>query len=743
MIPAEPQPGSPAGGAVDRIDGRAKVTGAARYGGDHPAERLAHAHVVVSTITRGRISALDTAEAEQAPGVLAVYSPDNRLRLYNPSGHLGENHAPMQDHRVRYRGQIIAMVVAETPEQARDAAARVQADYAAEEPRASLEAGSPGEPPSGGLPGSPPASSTVLAPGVSSMESAFAACAVEVSTTVTAPAQHHVAMEPHATTAVWRDGQLTVHTGAQAPQLQAAAIADRLGVEADRVRLVCRYTGGGFGSRVAVWSDGTLAAAAARALGRPVRLVLTREQVFSAIPHRSAINQTVRLGASARGRLNALSHESDAAMPAVGGWVLSPAQDMSTVLYRAPNLAVDQRQVTLDIGPSWAMRGPNETPGSFALETAMDELAARTGTDPLELRRRNLATEVPGSGLPFSSKHLDDCYRIGAERFGWSERPNEPGSRTDGDRLVGMGMATTVYPGPREGASARVRFRDDGKVVVSSAITDIGTGAGTMLAIAAADAAGVPLRRVKAVLGDSALPPGGSPAYGSQTTLNTVPAVREATGAALDKLVKLAVDDSGSPFHGLDPGDVDYDGGHLSSADRSLGFGRLLSMLGTSAVEATAESLPGDEADRYAFYSFGAHFCEVRVNRFTREPRISRFTSVFDIGRVVNAKATRSQLVGGVVFGIGCALLEADHLEGNGRFANGNLADYLVPVNADVPEIDVHWLDRPDPVISGFGARGAGEIGTVGAAAAIANAVFNATGTRVRDLPITLDKLLG
>lgn len=730
---------TPVGREIDRIEGRLKVTGAARYSGDYPAPALAHAYLVTSSIGLGRIRTMDTAAALGAPGVLDVYSPFHPLRLYVMPG-LGENYAPLQDRDVRFHGQIIAMVVAESFEQARDAAAMITTTYNAEPPRTSLDdepSTLPGTSPDGH-----PLRSTTLSDGVASIDAALAASDVVVQVDFHQHSQHHVAMEPHATLAQWRDGILTVHSGTQVPLFAVMLIAARLGIPADRVQVMSKYVGGGFGSKVLSWYDTSLAAAAAEVLNRPVRLVLTREQVFQVIGRRGRINQTVRLGASRDGVLTAVSHVADAEMPAVGGWHMVAAETSSGLSYRTPNLHVEDRQVALDMSPTWAMRAPNEAPGAFALETAMDELAVATGVDPVELRLRNYTTVVPGTERPWTSKYLDECYRVGARRFGWSARAATPRARTDGDWLIGMGMASAAYPTDRQPATVRVRLRADNTAVVSTATVDPGTGAATMVATVGADALGIPMRRIELQYGDSTLPQGGS-SVGSGATASTVPAVQAAARAAVDELRRLAVTSTRSPWHGVDPADLHYENGRLRSADRAMTFGQLLTTVGTPAVGGEGSHQPGDEANRYAIHSFGAHFCEVRVNRHTGEPRVNRFTTVVDAGRVVNAKAARSQLVGGVIMGIGHALLEHNPVEPHtGRLAASNLADYMVPVNADIPDVDVHWLDRPDPVLSELGAKGLGEIGTVASAAAVGNAVFNATGVRVRDLPITLDKLV-
>jgi xanthine dehydrogenase YagR molybdenum-binding subunit len=739
---------SPVGREHDRLDGRKKVTGTAEYAADYPVPGLTYAYVVTSTIARGHVAEMDTGAALAAPGVLAVYGPDDPLRLVKPPPGpppgIVENWVPTTTREVFYRGQAIAVVVAETFEQARDAASLVRTTYQATEANNSLEAGSPGVP-AVGPPGFPPLNFTVLAPGTASIDAALADSDVVIEARFHSPIQHHVAMEPHATIAEWNSDRtrVTVRVGTQAPMMCRQHLSVKLGVAPEAVHVISPYVGGGFGSRVQTWGDAVLAAGASYRLGRPVKLVLTREQVFTMVGRRGQVNHTVRVGASRTGVLNVLSHDCDSELPRVGGWPMLPAHDTSDVLYKTPNLHIGQRLVALDMPPTWAMRGPNEAPGSFALETVMDELAVATGVDPVELRLRNYATVSPEAGKPWSSKHLDDCYRIGARRFGWSARRAEPRSRVDGQWLIGMGMATAVYPANVGAASARVELRSDDTAAVSTATSDMGTGALTMLAITAADALGIPVRMVTPRLGDSTLPPGVT-AAASAATASSVRAVLAAADAVKTALIQLAVTEPRSPWYGAAPEDLTYDGGRLRGAGHSITFGRLLGIAGRRSIDAERRTeLDAETAQTYEMHCFGAHFCEVRVNRFTGEPRVTRFTTVVDAGRVVNARATRSQLVGGVIFGIGQALLEKDPFElETGRLAAANMADYMVPVNADVPDIDVHWLDRPDTHLNGLGARGLGELGTVGSAAAVGNAIYNATGIRRRDLPITLDKLL-
>lgn len=737
--------GSPIGTPVNRIDGRDKVTGNARYGSDNHVDRLAHGYLLVSAAGRGTILSMDTGAAAGSPGVLAVYTPFNPLKLYNPTGGVGgANWVPLQDAEVRHHGQIIGLVVAETFEQARDAAALTRVTYDAKPPRASFEAGIPNATiPQGGF-GEPPVQD-FLADGVASIDDALAASEVTVSGSYSQPIENHNAMEPHSTTAVWQDGHVTVHSDTQSPIGHAGIIAGSVGVDPAKVHVISPYVGGGFGNKAPTWHHSMLTVAAARALGRPVRTVLTREQTFTVTGHRSMVAQTVALGATRAGVLTAVKHDAYSSLSAAGGMHEPSSGTTSRVLYRSPNLHVGQKVVTLDVPSCTFMRAPGEQSGSFAIESAMDELAVRLGIDPVELRLKNYATVLPGTDKPWSSKHLDECYRVGAEAFGWSRRDPVPGAVRSADRnwLIGMGMATAVYPANRFAATVvKVRLQADGTAGVSNATADLGTGMWTVLAMLGADALGIPMDRIRPDLGDSALT-NNIGAFGSSSTASVAPALHAAAVAAQRALIQLAVDSPRSPFHGMAIEDVRYAGGALTAAGRTIGFGTLLDMIGTAAVEATGTGAPGSDTDHYAFHSFGAHFCEIRVNRRTGEPRLSRFTTVVDGGLIVNTKTARSQIAGGVIFGIGHALMEDTRVEpATGRLANANLGDYLLPVNPDVPPIDVHFVQYPDTVFNPLGVRGIGELGTVGAAAAIANAVYNATGRRVRDLPITLEKLL-
>jgi xanthine dehydrogenase YagR molybdenum-binding subunit len=729
--------------SANRVDGRLKVTGAARYSADYHVDNLAYGYLVLGTVARGTMRSIDASAAEHSPGVLAVYTPFNPLKLFGGASgfQAGYNWLPLQDKEVHYHGQIVGLVVAETFEQARDAAALVRVDYAARPPVASFPDGIPGAPLADDIFGEPGVMD-LLADGVGSIDDALAASEVTVSGTYTQPIKHHNAMEPHATVATWRDGYLTVYNGTQSTIQQMQTFAAALGVEQAKVHVISPHVGGGFGNKIPTWGHSLLAAAAARVLGRPVKTVLSRKQTFTITGHRSVVSQQVTLGAHRDGALVAIKHDAWSSLSASGGVFETGPHTTSRFLYQSENIHIEQRVVTLDSPPSTWMRAPGQESGSFALETAMDELAAELRMDPIELRLKNYATVYPGRGVPWSSKHLDECYRVGAQHFGWARRNPVPGKKIDGEWLVGVGMSTAAYPAIRFPTSAKVRFQADGTAVVSTATADLGTGMWTVLAIVGANSLGIPLDRIVPELGDSALP-NNFGALGSIGTASSAPAVSAAAEAAKRQLLQLAVTHDRSPFLGLSIDDVRYDSGDLLGGKLRIGFGALLTAVDVAGVEATESAAPGGEGEKYAFTSFGAHFCEVRVNRWTGQPRVARMVTVIDAGAIVNQKTARSQIVGGIIFGIGQALLEASQFEARtGRIANANLADYLLPVNADIPPIDVHFLDHPDTLFNPIGVRGIGELGTVSAAAAIGNAVFNATGRRIRDLPITLDKLL-
>lgn len=720
---------------ITRLDAPLKVTGEAKYGADHTFPGMVHGYVVLSTIAHGEIEAMDFSAAREAPGVVGVYSPFDPLALNTPNSMFGETWVPLQDKEVTYYGQPIGFVVAETFEQARDAAGLVQVAYRALPARTSLADGlatAEDAPPA--RDGAPP-SLEVLEDGVESIEDAFAASAVVVEATYTTATQNHAAMEPHSAVATWDGGEVTVHSGNQASNLQAMELAQALDVPVEAVHAVNPFVGGAFGGKGRTSAPAFLAAAAARHLGRPVKAALTREQVFTATAGRAATVQTLKLGAERDGSLVALSHDSWCSTDTARSFVEPTSHGTSREWYATRNLAISQKIVPLNIPPTTFMRAPGEAPGSFALESAIDELAEALGMDPVELRIKNNSIAPPGNDLQWASKHLDECFRVGSARFGWQHR--RPGGHTDGDWLVGMGSATAMFPALRFPATVGITLRADDTADVATSGADPGTGLLTVLSLIGAESLDIPADRITPRLGDSSLPPGGL-SGGSTATASAGTAIMIAATKAIDELVALA-SDPGAPFEGAE---VTYADGRVFADGRTMTFGELLRTLGRETLEVTGSSAPGEELTKHSFSSWGAQFCEVRVHKWTREARVSRMLGVFDAGRIINDQAARSQLMGGMIWGVSAALHEGLEIEANGRLANGDFASYLLPVNADIPQVDVQFVEYPDTLHNAVGARGLGEIGTVGMAAAVANAVHNATGIRVRHIPITIEDLL-
>ena len=686
------------GAAVPRIDGPAKVRGTAPYAFEHdPGERFAHVAVVLSTVARGRVSALDPAEAEGMPGVLAVLTPANAPRLADD---LEPDLAVLQSLDVHYRGQIVAAVVAETSEIARDAAARVRVEYAAEEPdvalsvdRADLYA------PEQLMAGF--ATDSVIG----DVDGALAAAAVTVDATYETPTQHNNPIETHTTIARWDGDSLTVWDANQGPHTIVRGLAQAFGLDPAQVRVVSPYVGGAFGSKAFPHPNQVMAALAAKAVDRAVVYELTRPQMFTLVGHRTPTIQRVRLGADAEGRLTAISHEVVEHTSRISEFAEQTATP-TRVLYAAPHRRTTHRLARLDVPPPTIMRAPGETPGMFALESAMDELAAELGLDPVELRIRNEPARDPERDVPWSSRNLVQCLRTGAERFGWAARDHRPRQHTEGRWLVGTGVAAATYPARRRKAECRIAASGDGRYVVEIDASDIGTGAWTALSQIAADALGVGLDDVELRIGDSRLPFAGG--AGGSTGLASWGSAIVLTAREL----RRQLDDE---HGGAVPGEgLTVDGG----------------------VEGASP-----HAETHSMHSFGAHFVEVRVDRDTGEVRVPRAASVYAAGRIVNARTARSQFLGGFIMGLSMALHEETVTDERlGHYVNHDLAEYHVATNADVGEIDIAWIDEDDALVNELGVKGIGEIGITGAAAAVANAYWHATGLRVRDLPITPDK---
>jgi xanthine dehydrogenase YagR molybdenum-binding subunit len=719
---------------TSRLDGPLKVTGQAKYGADNNLPGMVHGYIMVSTIAHGEIRAIDMTAARSAPGVIDVYSPFDPLHLQKPNTQFGETWVPLQDKEVTYYGQPIGLVVAETYEQARDAAMSVKVTYHERPALTSLLDGLPSAedaPP--GFDGSP-STMAVLKPGVSSIEDALEASPVVVEATYSTAPQNHAAMEPHSAVAAWDSDGLTVYSGNQGANLQAMELAQALDTDLSSVRSLNPFVGGAFGGKGRTSAAAFLAAAAAKTLGRPVKVVLSREQVFTATAGRAATIQKIALGAAADGSLIAIRHDSWCST-AMDRSFVEPTSHSTREYYAAQNLAISQKMVPLNIPPTTFMRAPGEAPGSFALESAIDELAVALNMDPIELRMKNDSTAPLGKDLLWSGKHLDECFRMGAARFGWANRM--PHGHTDGDWLVGIGTATAMFPALRFPASVEVTLRDDDTAEVATSGADPGTGLLTVLALVGAESLDIPPAQVTPRLGDSALPPGGMSA-GSTGTASVGSAIMIAAAQLVDELLALA-SSPGAPFEGME---VSYAEGRVLAAGLAMTFGELLRAVNRRSMSAIGSSSPGEELTKHSFSSFGAQFCEVRVHKLTREARVSRMLGVFDAGRIINAKAARSQIIGGMIWGVSAALHEGLKIEKNGRLANTDLAGYLLPVNADISDVDVHFVEYPDTLHNTVGARGIGEIGTVGMAAAVANAVYNATGIRIRHIPIMIEDLL-
>lgn len=738
------------GSPVNRVDGRQKVTGTAQYAAEMVLGEMTFAVLVGSSIAGGKIKRVETKQALNSPGVLAVITHENRGPIGKmPNGLLEgggtvEERAPLADDKVHHTGQYVAMVVAENLEQARYAAAAVKVDYEGGTFAVGLTEGAAskyaverdgfGEP---------------MAFERGDVTGALAKAEVKMDATYTTPNEHPCALEPHATIASWSGDSLTIYNTTQWVSGDRAVLAGAFQLPPEKVRVLCPFTGGMFGSKALTGAHTILAAMAARQLKRPVKIVLSREQVLTDIGHRSETVQRIELGAQSDGTITAMRHHVTS-HTSLNDEFPEPASVSSRMLYNTQTYGTAHDLVRLNVvKPSW-MRAPGEAPGQFALESAMDELAYELNMDPVELRVKNHAENNPHSGKPFSGKHLLECYEQGAKRFGWSARNRKPRSNKQGKALVGWGMATATYPGYLMGAAVKVRLERDGsdvRAIVSTAGSDVGTGMYTMLTMTVADALGLPMERVTAELGDSSLTTC-AVAGGSNLTASTAPAATDACTEIKREMLKLAAQ-AADGFTGAE-GKIDefmFEDGriaHQSQPSLSIGYRDLLALQGRDAFEAQGGTSPiFGQNDQFAFQSFGAHFVEVRVNEEIGRVKVSRVVSVFDCGKILSPKTARSQFIGGIVFGIGAALLEEliyDHVRGNP--VNADLAGYLVPVHADIPEMDISWTDKPDFNFNSIGCRGVGEIGITGVAAAVANAVYHATGVRIRDLPITPDKLL-
>lgn len=775
------------GTPTTRQDGPLKVTGRATYAAEFQLPDMTYAALVLSPVSKGRVRSIDTSAAEASTNLLAILTHQNmpKLKPLNPGiassvGTIpGENRVPMQDAEITYNGQVIAAVVAASFEAAMHAAELVKVDIEEDQPAIDMQRISRGEPGGGHVDkpekffGRLEAQKTRGTPDTALNGSAKSVKAIYVT-----PHEHHNPLEPHASIAHWKGDDLTFYTGNQSTKGPQRVLGYLFDLPDEQVRVVSHFIGGGFGCKgVGAWSHDVVVAVAARVVRKPVKLAIRRQDMFTLVGHRGATEQHLGVGTDAAGKIQVFQHNTLTDANDLNGFFES-AGLTTRLLYAAPNLEMTHAVAKNNIAPPIFMRAPGETPGTYALETAMDEMAAELGMDPVEFRLLNHADIDPDENKPWSSKHLKECYRRGQELIGWKDRKQQPRANRTGNHLIGFGLATATYPAHRQAAAARVRLFPDGRAIAASSGCDIGTGAYTAFRLVAADALGYPVERVHMELGDSDYP-FAPVAGGSQLSASVGPAVQEACERSMREAGKLAVTQKGSPLFGRKPEELGYGGGRVFLKSKP-GTGEPLAAIvrrsGQPYLEtcvrketmATAKkseglkqtsqppcavAMPASEVDqdesKYSFQSFGAQFCHVRVDEELGMVRILNWASVMDIGQVLNPKTARSQIIGGVGFGIGMALHEETiyHPENadvgrRGRPVIRNLADYHIASHADVPDIQVEFLNIPDPHISTLGARGIGEIGITGCAAAISNAIFNATGKRLRELPLTPEKIL-
>jgi xanthine dehydrogenase YagR molybdenum-binding subunit len=728
------------GAQVSRLDGPLKVRGEARFAAEYPMEGMVYAALRYSTVARGRITTLDTSAAEAAPGVVLVMTHRNAPRmqpppvfLTAPKGAGGSDLPVMQDDSIHWNGEPVAVLLAETQEQADHAASLIEVAYESSTPQTFEQAKAHSRTPDS-LVGQPV---QVL---VGDADAALLHARHSIDLTYRTPRHSHNAIEPHAVTLAWDGDELIVHDASQGVTPHAWTLAQVFEIDESQVHLTSPYVGGGFGGKT-VWSHHLLGAAASKLAERPVRVTLSREGVYRLVGGRTNTEQRVAIGADESGRFTALIHTGISTMTphnALAEQFTFPARHM----YATETLKTDQQVVDMDMLANSFMRAPGESVGTFALESAIDELAIELDLDPVELRIRNEPEKDPSSGLPFSARHLVDAWRAGAERFGW-ERRAAPGTHREGEWLIGMGCATATYPYHRfPGGAARIRLDKTGHATVEVPASDMGMGTSTTQTMISAERLGLPLERVTVAYGDSSFP-GNMLAGGSSQTASIAGAVIAAQRGLVVELLELAGDDS--PLAGLTADEVGgRDEGLCELADPSRweSYSQILERAGRDELTVVASAADPEETQTYSMHSTGAVFCEVRVNTVTGETRVDRVLGSYDCGRVINPKTAASQFRGGIIMGIGLALMEDTQFdERTARIMNPSLAEYHVPAQMDVPRIEVMWTDIPDPYAPA-GARGIGEIGITGVAAAIANAIYNATGRRVRDLPITLDKLL-
>jgi len=724
------------GKGLRRFEGRAKVTGRARYAADNALPDVVYACGVFSTRATGKVAAMDVSVATAAPGVLGIWHHGNTPTLYRSPNDMksgtrvGEVRLPFEDDRVHYAGQFIAVVAAKTFEQAREAARLVSVRYAGESvpvlsiPAAIAARGSQKPKSNGDVRRGEP-------------EQTWTDAAVKIDATFATPPEIHTAMELHATVAAWHDSTLEIWDSTQWVVGQQQSLAAIFGIPPEQVTVHAPYIGGGFGGKLFLWPHTVVAALVSAQLKSPVKLTLDRSHVFTTAGHRPATRQRVRLGATADGRLVSVFHDTVSHTSSVHEFVESCGSTTAS-LYECADLSVTQRLAIADVGTPTPMRAPGAASGTFALECALDELAVSAAVDPIELRLKNIARRDAADDLPWSSNFLGDCLRDVRDRFGWARRNPVPGSQRDGDEILGWGTAVASWPSEAGAATIRVQLFPDGTARVSCATQDIGTGTYTVIEQVAAEVLGLPMGAIDVAIGHSTFPDGPI-SGGSMVTATIVPVIARACRAAREALFHFATGRGGA-FQGGKIDALQLTRGSISAGGKTVPIREVLATAHVECAQAEASTIEGG---KFAFRSFGAHCVEVRWHPGLARLRVSKISSTFDAGRVINRLTAINQIHGSLLMGLGMALLEeAVYDPQSGRVINDNLADYLVPVHADTPAMDVHFLDRPDPHIGEFGAKGIGEVGITGLPAAIANAVFHATGRRFRTLPIKIEDLL-
>lgn len=723
-----------------RYEGVLKVTGKAKYAYEFEVPNPAYAVMVQSTIPSGSLKAVDMTAAKSAPGVLAVITPFNAPELpKSKTQPPARRHVTLlQEKDVWYNGQPIAVVVAETLDQARYAASLLKVSYNREPAKLDFH-GRLGEARPPKQRGREPTDSQR-----GDVAAGFASAAKTLDVTYTTPVQNHNPMEPHATIAMWDGDKLTVYNATQYIDGDRMTIARDLGIPMDNVHTMCPYTGGGFGSKGSTWSHVVLCAMSAKVVGRPVKLAVERNQMFGPVGTRPTTVQKIRLGASADGKLLAVQHDVIEHTSVMEDF-LEPSAFQTRYLYDSKANQTSHRLVEMNLGVPTFQRAPGEATGTAAFESAMDELAYALKMDPLQLRLANYAEKDVEKDKPWTSKNLREAYRQAAERFGWSKRNATPGQMREGSKRIGYGMATAIYAANRSASQATVRILPNGRGFVGSATQDLGTGTYTIMAQTAADALGLDPMQIDVKLGDSTLPKA-PVSGGSQTAASVCPAIPAAALQAMLKLTEMAVADAQSPLHGLVSADLDFKNGRLfSKKDPSKGetYAAILTRNGGKPVEGQGSAEPPENRESFTSQSWGAVFAEVAVDDYTHMVEVRRVVATYDIGTLMNRKTGLNQLHGGIVWAVSMALHEESHIDPvTGRTANENFAEYHVPVNADIGVLDVTCLNIADTKFNPLGARGIGEIGITGASAAVANAIFNATGKRIRDYPITPDKIM-